>query len=163
MLKNPTKSLACQFEHDVETVFELMTDPDFLVDRSLDLGDLGAECEVEDDGDKTIVRMTREIERDLPSLLAKVISGKQTMELEECWQSLGDNKVGTYTARIAGQPMSLSARFSLNATDSGCEYLVEHRARVKIPLIGSKVEKYITSQIGSEVGKELDYVKNKLG
>ena len=155
-------ALSYQFNHDLEAVFELLTDPNFLVDRSLELGDLSAECEVEEDGEITLVRMTREIERQLPGFAAKIISGNQMLRIEERWQSAGDSVSGSYTATIDGQPMTLSAKFSLDATDTGCVYSVEHRAKVKIPLIGGRLEKYIASQLGIEVTKELDYVSNAL-
>ncbi len=156
-------SLTYQFSHDVDTVFALLTDPDFLVDRSLDLGELSADCEVEEEGSKVTIRMTREVSRDIPKFLAKVFSSTQTLEFVEEWQSIGDTKIGKYSCNVVDQPVTVNAKFKLSPTDEGCEYSIEHSAKAKIPLIGGKVEKFIAGQTGDGVDKEMDYLESKLG
>jgi hypothetical protein len=46
-----------EFEHDAQTVYEALTDPDFLVDRCLALGELSAECDVEESEGVTTIRL----------------------------------------------------------------------------------------------------------
>ena len=77
-------------EENIETVFSLLTDPDFLVDRSLAVGELSAEVEVEELGPITTIIMTREVERELPKFLAKLFNTKQVLHVKETWQPEGD-------------------------------------------------------------------------
>ena len=151
-------------EHDINSVFALLTDPDFIVDRSLVLGELEASCEVEHDEGNTVVTMTRKLEIDLPSFIARMIDLVQTLHITEQWQSDGEGGwTGEYTSEMKGQPILISANFELYATDSGCSYTIEHKANARIPLLGRKIEKFIQAEAGQGCTRELDYLRDRLG
>jgi len=154
--------LRFQFDHDVDSVFQLMTDPDFLVNRSMALGEISATCEVEEKGKRTVVKMTREVERDFPSFLARLFRSNQKIEQKETWQNLGAKKRGCYTVEVAGHPVTINARFELAPTDSGSEYTITYLCEAKLPLIGKRVEKYILSQMREGATQELEYLKKQL-
>jgi hypothetical protein len=152
-----------EFEYDVESVFDLLTDPDFLVDRCLALGELEASCNADKDGDGTVLNMTRKIERDLPGFLAKMMNPIQTMHVTEQWQPDGEGGwTGDYAFEVEGQPVSIGADFELYPTDGGCCYSIEHRASARIPLVGRRVEKYILGQAEEGCTEELDYAAQLL-
>lgn len=157
-------SMHYEFDHDAESVFDLLTDPQFLVDRCLSLGELEADCEVEEQEDVTVVKLTRKLRRDLPRFLAKIMDPVQTMKMTEQWQPDGEGGwSGEYTFTVEGQPVTIGATFQLYPTDAGSCYSIEHRVKAKIPLIGGKVEKYIQGQAEEGCADELDYVKEQLG
>ncbi len=155
-------SVSLQFEQDLETVWTRLLDPDFRVERSLALGELSADCEIEDHGDRVTVTMQREVTRELPSVLAKVFNPKQTLNFQEEWQADGDGWKGNIQITIKGQPVTLTAEMSLQPKGSGCEYRVSHRCKAKIPLVGGKVEKFVLSQTDDGAVEELDYLKKVL-
>ncbi len=152
-----------KFNSDVETVFELLTDPDFLVERSMELGELSADCEVVEEGDELKVIQSREVERDLPSFLAKMFDPVQKVEMVETWVDEGGKYSGTLAYDVIGQPVTISGKFSLVPKGKGCEYTVDHKPKAKIPLIGGRLEKFIRGQTEEGTVKELDYAKAKLG
>ncbi|WP_372863818.1 DUF2505 domain-containing protein [Spongiibacter sp.] len=156
-------SVSQQFEQDLETVWTRLLDADFRVERSLALGELSASCEIEDSGDRVTVAMSREVTRELPSVLAKVFNPKQTLKFREEWQADGDGWSGTINITVDGQPVTLSADMSLQPKGEGCEYRVSHRCKARIPLVGGKVEKFVLSQTDEGAIQELDYLKNALG
>ena len=156
-------SVTVQFESGVDEVYELLTDPQFLVDRSLALGELSAECEVSEDEGVTIVSLEREVSRDLPKVLAKLFDSVQTMDMTETWREQGDGYRGDWTIEIRKQPVTITARFELMPTASGCQYTVSHKAKAKIPLVGKQVEKYILGQTAHGARDELDYLSGQLG
>ena len=151
-----------EFEHDIETVYEALTDPDFLVDRCLALGELSAECEVERTKKVTTVRLVREIRRDLPKFLARLFGNEQITEMTEKWVPSKEGWRGDWTLEVQGQPVTVFADFALVSTATGCRYRVSHRAKAAIPLVGSKVEKYILSQTSDGAEDELNYLKRYL-
>lgn len=155
-------ALSVAFDDEVETVFNLMTDPDFLVERSTALGELSADCEVEDFDDETIVSMTRQVRRELPSVLAKMFNPVQTMQMKEIWRRDGDDWTGEYSITVQGQPVTISATFSLTASGGGCLYTIEHRCRATIPLVGGKVEKFVLAQAIAGAEDELAYTRRHL-
>lgn len=152
-----------EFQASIDTVFKLMTDPDFLVERSLAIGELEASCEVEDFDDKTEIRMQRVVKRELPSFLAKLFSSEQSLNTQETWLRDGDNWAGQVHIEVADQPVSLKGEFSLKTnTDTSCIYEIAYKAKANIPLIGGKVEKYIASQTNAGIQQELDFASSKL-
>ncbi|MEH6593799.1 MAG: DUF2505 domain-containing protein, partial [Halioglobus sp.] len=134
----------------------------FLVDRSLALGELSAECEVEESDSLTLVSLTREVSRDLPKILAKVFDSVQVMDMTEEWAPEGEGWRGKWTIAVQGQPVTISANFELLPTRTGCRYTVSHSAKAKIPLVGSRVEKYILGQTADGARDELEYANKHL-
>lgn len=152
----------CNFEHDVQTVYETLTDPDFLVERCLALGELSAECEVEEGDEVTTVTLVREIKRDLPKFLAKLFGPVQVTDMTEKWHPSGDGWRGSWTMTVRGQPVTVGADFELLPTARGCRYKVTHRATAKIPLAGKAVEKYIMGETSGGARDELSYLSRYL-
>jgi hypothetical protein len=157
-------SMHFEFDHDVQSVFDLLTDPDFLVDRCLELGELEASCEVDTKGDATVISLSRTLERDLPRVLAKVFDPVQTIHMTETWKPDGDGGfTGDYTFDVQGQPVSVSATFELYPTEDGCCYSIEHRAKAKVPLLGGQIEKFVRAQAKDGCLAELEYLQQSLG
>ena len=152
-----------EFEHDAQTVYDALTDPDFLVDRCLALGELSAECDVEEGEGVTTIRLAREISRDMPALLAKIFGAVQLTEMEERWEPNEHGWHGGWTMKVRGQPVTIFGDFELVNTPTGCRYSVSHRAKAAIPLVGSKVEKFILGQTSDGAIDELTYLRDYLG
>jgi len=150
------------FQADVEQVFELLTDPDFLVQRCVALGEKDIQCDVECEGRKTRVEITRTVKRDLPKVLAKLFGDENTMTMVEDWEEIGATKMGSYVVEVAGQPVTLKATFSLKPKDEGCEYEIKYSAKAKIPMVGKKVEDFILGQTEEGMHLEMDYLAEKL-
>lgn len=152
-------SLHFDFGHDSQSVFAVLTDPQFLVDRCLKLGELEASCEVEQRGESTVISLTRKVEQDLPRFLAKMIDPVQTMQMTETWQPDGNGGfAGGYTFVMEGQPVTITATFKLFPTDDGCRYVIDHRVKAKVPLVGGRIEKYIHAQAKEGCVEELECV-----
>ena len=156
-------SLDYKVAHPIDDVFELLTDPDFLVARSIGIGEDSADCEVEEDEDgKVYVTMNRAVTRDLPAFLAKLFSAKQNLTMKETWQQVGANWVGKGEYTIEGQPVNIKTDVTLKADGNACVYSVKYTPKAKIPMIGGKVEKYIKGNCEEGSTKEMDFLVAKL-
>jgi len=148
---------------DVAKAFSLLCDPDFLNARHVAIGEKPSSCEVTQEGDKTVLRITRRIKRDnVPKALTKILAAEQTIHFVEEWRPDGDNMVGHYKSEIDGLPIKVDADLALRATAEGCEYYIDHQPHAKIPLVGRLVEKFIISQSKNGVGAEIDYLNSRL-
>lgn len=156
-------SLTYDFPKDCQTVFELLTNSDFLTERSLAIGETKATCDITKEGSKTIVSMHREVTRNLPSFAAKLFSAVQVLKMKEVWEPEGEGFRGEYKIEIEGQPVAISATFSLQPSGSGSTYKIQHGSKAKIPLIGKKIEKFIASQTADGCTTEINYALSKLG
>lgn len=152
-----------EFEHDAKAVFRAMTDPEFLVDRNLALGEISAEYDVSRDKENTTVTAVREVRRELPGLLAKLFDPVNVMDLTENWHPEGDGWVGEWKLKVREQPVTVTGTFELTSTESGCAYSVSHKVKARVPLVSGQVQKYVMSQTTKGAADELEYLKNYLG
>ena len=155
-------SAAYKFSASADIIFDKLTDPDFLVQRCVALGEKQIECEMESDGYKTEVVLSRTIKRDLPAVLAKLFGDENRMTMTEKWEQLGDHWIGSYTVVVEGQPVTLKADFSLKPEKQGCIYHIDYSCKAKIPMVGGKVEKFILGQTEEGMRKEMDYLQSQL-
>lgn len=151
-----------EFAASVDDIYQLLADPDFLVERSEALGEEFCEAEVEEYEDETLINVKRRVRRDLPAFLAKMFNPVQTLNMTETWRPDGDDWEGTIEIRVEGQPVVIRGDFALKASKKGCVYTVSHSCKAKIPLVGGKVEKFVLSQTGEGATDELKYVETKL-
>ena len=156
-------TVAFEFNHDIETVYETLTNPEYLVDRCLDLGELSAECDVEEHEEGTTVTMVREMQQDVPKILQKLFGDVQTVDLTEEWTPADNGWHGHWVLQARGQSATLEADFTLEETKGGCRYTVTHSAKAKIPLLGKQVEKFMLGQTKEGAENELNHLKEHLG
>lgn len=157
-------SLKFTFSHPAEAVFDLFCDPDFLVERSMAIGEVSADAEVAEDEDGVIyVTMRREVNQELPSFLAKLFNPKQVLNVEETWQAKGDGFVGKSEYTVQGQPVNVKTEVSLTPSGSGCIFSIDYKIKADIPLIRGKVEKFIKGNCEQGTQKELEFTAKKLG
>ncbi len=148
-----------EFNHDIEAVAALLTDPQFLVDRCLAMGGLTAEGNATATEGGLEINTTRELKQNLPSFVAKIMGAVQHVELNEVWQQDSDGWSGNWTADITGQPITIQSDFVLKSTANGCCYIANPQSKVRIPLIGKKVEKFINGQSSDSLIADLDYTQ----
>ena len=151
------------FAHDTDKVFKLLCNADFLVDRCLALGEISADCTVEDDNQQIVVVLTREIERVLPPFLARLLDSRQTFEHVERWKQAKDTRHGSLLIRVSNQPVSVEAEMRLKPNPGGgCTYTVAHSVTANMPLIGRRVEGYLLTQMETNARAELEYLESAL-
>ena len=156
-------TIQTDFEHQAEAVFKAMTDPGFLVDRNLALGEISAEYDVAKAKNGMTVTAVREVRRVLPGVLAKLFDPVSVMDMTENWQSSGDGWVGEWTLDVREQPVIVTGKFELMPTETGCSYSVTHRVKAKVPFVSGQVEKFVMGQTTKGATDELEYLRNYLG
>ncbi len=155
--------MQAKFSAPIETVYAAFTDPKFLEQRCLDLGEISADCKVKKAGSGHAVTMKRKVERELPSFLARLFNPVQQIVIEEKWSDDGDGgKEATYHLAVIGQPVEVSATISLRPSGKGCTYEISHRAKARIPLIGGQIERFVLGQTEAGCKDELDYMAEEL-
>ena len=147
-----------KFSADIGTVFDLLTNAKWLEQRSLDLGELSAAVKIKKSAKGTQVSMKRRVSRNLPALIAKVLSPETDMTLEQGFSPDNDGYSGSLTLELAGQPVKIGGDFELQVSGKGCVYRIEHHAKCSVPLIGGAIEKYALSEVDQGCLDELDYL-----
>lgn len=146
-----------------DKVFAVLTDPKWLEERCLALGELSASIKAKKSGGRVTLTMKRRIRRELPGLLAKVLRPESDFVLEETWSPAGDGGyAGTISMDLIGQPVSMTARFELEPEGKGCVYRVTHKTKSSVPLLGGAIEKFALAQTEKSCADELIYLAEHL-
>jgi len=155
--------LKFDFDCSSETLVELLCDPEFVIDRSLAMGDLEAECEVYEEEDVTTVISQRRIVRDLPGFLQRVFDPVQQVKVVEQWRATDQASWRCQQeVDIEGVPLKLSAAIEVAPTEAGCCYRIRQSARAKLPLIGGRLESFSINQAQYGVKDDMRYVREHL-
>ena len=142
----------------LQKVLAHLTDPKWLEARCLALGELSAKVKAKKAGKGIRISMTRRVKRDLPALIARVLPSESDLQFEESWTPEGDGYTGTLTMDVLGQPVSMTAEFSLEPAGKGCVYRIVHHAKCSIPLLGGPVARYSQSEIEQGCADEFKYL-----
>lgn len=155
-------TVSFEFEHEIDTVQQLLTDPEFLSERLMALGEDEPDIEVSRRGGKVTLTLQRAARRDLPKVAAKIIGEVQRFEMTERWQADGDSWTGDYHIDVVGAPVEIDARFELVPTESGCLYTIDHKPRARLPVVGKTLEKFLVKQTAEGCERELHYLAEAL-
>ena len=150
-----------KYNAPAEKVFGLLTDPKWLEARCLALGELSAKCSTKKSGG-IVVTMKRRVRRELSAVISKVLNPESDIELIEHWKVDKESRGGSFTMQIVGKPITVTADFELVPDGKGCVYRIKHHCKVKVPLIGGIVEKFVLGQTEEGCQDELDYLADYL-
>jgi hypothetical protein len=153
-----------KFTAPADKVFALLTNPKWLEARCLALGELSAKISAKKSGGGVTLTMKRRVRRDLPGLVAKVLSPESDLVFEEKWSAPDEDgaRTGTLTMDAVGQPVKMTATFELAPSGKGSVYRITHRCKSSVPLIGGAVEKFALGQIEKGCADELAYAAEHL-
>ena len=84
--------------------------------------------------------------KDLPTIAKKIAGDTTTAVIQEDWKGVGG---GSLSITAPGKPTSATGTIRLEATASGTQEIVELEVKVKVPLIGGKLESLMAEQIES--------------
>jgi len=154
------------YDADVETVYALISDPDFIERKYAALGgrDVAVDRSDGDDGSVEVVTK-RTVAVDLPGFAKKVLSPSQTTVQHETWAvatSQGE-RVCTYFVEVHGAPSRIEGKHTLSAAaGGGTDHRIELEIKVSIPLIGGKIEKFAGETGREDLAAQFDFTDNEL-
>jgi hypothetical protein len=148
-----------KYNAPIDTVFALLTDPKWLEARGAAMGELSTSVKARKAAGGVTLSMKRRVKRELPSLVAKVLSPESDLVFEEVWAAATDaGRTGTLTMEAVGQPVRMSATFELAPAGKGCVYRITHKCKSSVPLIGGAVERFSLGQVESGCADEFAYL-----
>jgi hypothetical protein len=149
---------AMKFRHEIrydappEAVFEMLADPDFRK-RACDAQDVvSADVSLERSGSgfSLVVDQLQKTD-DLPTF-ARKFAGESTQAIQrEEWAGPTE---GTLRIEAPGKPTSANGTITLEPDGSGTREVVELEIKVKVPLIGGKLEKLMAEKVASGMDVE---------
>ncbi|HTE52289.1 MAG TPA: DUF2505 family protein [Kofleriaceae bacterium] len=152
------------FEHPVERVFGLVTDPAYLRRRAEAARERNVMVSADRDGTRLSIRIERDLERDMPGFMKRIFNPVNHMVDVQTWETAGEVKTSDWKVEIVGQKrIDLRGRLSLApASDGGCDYSEAFTVAVAIPLVGGRVEKYVAGETEGSMREQIAFLRAEL-
>ena len=154
-----------QYAKDVDTVFGLFHDPDFMKVKYEGIGARNVEVlECAGSEGRYTVKVKREVPADVPSLLKKFLNPWNTIVQSETWEGKAG---GPYRCKlaveIAGVPVGMGGEMELRSQDGGCINDVRLEVKCGIPLIGGKLADFVGGDAEKATQAEYEFIRAHLG
>lgn len=160
-----TMRVSHELAGDVETVYALQTDPDFLERKFAAAGakDVSVTCDTKPDGSARLV-ITRRVTVDLPGFAAKFVQPTNTFVQTEDWApaSADGRRVCTYQVEVQGVPSRIDGTVTLIPVDGRTRQDIVAEVKVSIPLAGGRLEKFAVDSGKKVLADEAAFMNKEL-
>lgn len=154
-----------EFAGDVETVYALVTNPEFLERKFAATGakDVTVTSEPTADGGVRLV-ITRRVTVDLPGFAAKFMQPTNTVVQTEDWATAAADgrRVCTYQVDVQGVPSSIAGTVALTPEGVQTRQDIVAEVKVSIPLVGGRLEKFAADSGKSVLAEEAAFTNKEL-
>ena len=152
-----------EYSHDVNTVFQLLTNPEALTKRCEALGERDVKAEVSEAAGVTTTRIAREVEQELPGFAKKLFKPTNVVVEREEWRSLGERRVANGRLKIVGTGARIDSTIELSPSGAGSVYEIDFTVSAKAPLIRKKLEAFIGETALESLRKQHEHYARVLG
>lgn len=147
-----------KFRHEVRydappaQVFEMLADPAFREAACAAQDVISAQVRLERTGDGFSLTIDQEQRTDDLPAFARAFAGESTRAIQcEEW---ADATGGTLRIDAPGKPSEVKGTITLEPDGSGTREIVELDLKIKVPLIGGKLEKLLAEKIAAGIEAE---------
>lgn len=149
---------------DVERVVAILTSAQWPATKAQALNDGSRVVERTErpDGGVRLVQ-SRELPKGAPGFLTKFLPADGRVVQTDDWgPAEGGVRRGTWSVEIPGAPATLGGTLLLEPTATGSRYVIAGEAKVPIPLIGGKAERFISEMVSKLSAKEAELLRAEL-
>jgi hypothetical protein len=132
-----------------DQVFSIIRDDDFRAEVCEKVHAIAYEVTVDDQEDEVRVQIDRTMPAEMPDFVKRLTGETVEVRQTEVWgpAAADGSRSGTVRLTIKGQPASMDGTMAINPTPSGAELVVDGDVKVKIPLVGRKIEPEVAKAI----------------
>ena len=151
---------------DVETAYAALSSQAWPALKAEQLDDgsrLESRVETPDGG--VVLRTSRGLPSGIPGFLEKVLPADGRAGQTDTWGPAqpDGSRAGTWTAQVPGAPVDVHGTMRLVPTATGCDYVIDGVAKVKIPIIGGKAEKFVADATARTTAAEAEVLRSMTG
>jgi len=153
------------FDADVDRVFALMSDPEFILRKYTDAGATEIQVDSDHRDEAPTVVSRRKMTVDLPGFAKKVMQPTNTVIQTDDWQSADGSgrRVCRYKVEVQGVPSRIDGTVTLTPDGDGTRQDVEADVKVSIPLLGGRLEKFAVDSGQKALADEAAFTATELG
>ena len=153
-----------QYAKDVDTVFGLFHDPDFMKVKYEGIGARNVEVlECAGSEGRYTVKVKREVPADVPALLKKFLNPWNTIAQSEKWEGkTGGPYRCQFEIDISGVPVNIKGAMEIRTQGGGCVNEVQLEVKCGIPLIGGKLADFVGGDAEKSTQAEYELISAHL-
>jgi uncharacterized protein YndB with AHSA1/START domain len=153
-----------RFDADVETVYQLISDPDFIERKYADQGATDIAVDTDERGGDRRHVIKRRVTIDLPGFARKVMQPTNTVVQVDNWQAAGGDgsRVCDYTVEVQGVPSKITGTVTLVPDGDGTRQDIRAEVKVSIPLLGGKLEGFAVDSGAKVLAEEAEFTRAEL-
>ena len=129
-----------EYSSDVDSVFSLLKDPEFLRRRGEAAGDKNVDIKIEETTDGLHLTIARDRTIEVPAIVKAVVQPTNRAVESTTWRPVAGGYEAEYELEVQGFPGKVKGRSTLRPVAGGCEYESKFEVTAKVPLIGRKIE-----------------------
>ena len=150
-----------EYDHDIETVFAVFTDPEFDLAKFEGVGARNVEVlSSSDDEGVFTVETTREVPLDVPAALKSLLGEWTSIVQNEEWIEGEDGEyLNELDMESEGVPAKMSGTMRLYATEDGCANEITITIECGIPFVGKKIESFVGQSTAGQLDSEYDFIQ----
>jgi len=153
-----------EYRHPVKKVWAAFSDPEFYQAKFEGIGHRNVEIvSTETDEEGFSVEVSREVPLEVPGLLRGILGEWNTLLQNERWTDEGE---GVYTNELEiearGVPAFMTGTMKLSSKGKGCVNEVAITIRASIPLIGGKLEQFVSRDTEATLEAEYEFIQGYL-
>ncbi len=139
-------SYTLELDGSKDAVLALFCDPDYFARHQALIGSTDFEqLEHRDDGNSSYVKFRYQVASDVPAFAKKILGETSEVTHEESWdRSTGRGRV---IIDVATLPGTLECEARVEEAGAACRKVFDWEIKVKLPLIGGKIEKVVAEDI----------------
>jgi hypothetical protein len=148
-----------EFSQGIAEVFAAVSDRDALQARLDAIGGQNAAVRTYSREDETVRFLLHQgvPAEKLPSFVRALHPGDLVVEREQTWTRAGAGYTGTVQATVGGMPGEITARTELSAEGGTTVLRTSGAVRIRIPLVGGKVEGFVADQVTNLLQGEAEF------
>lgn len=154
-----------EFDHPLDQVLSAMSGEDALKEQLAEIGGHNAELLEYRSGPTSVSYTLRQgVPSDkLPGPVRGMHPGDLMVQREQTWERVDpDAATGTAHAHVSGIPGDITATTTLTTNGNRTEWQVKGEVKVRIPLLGGKLERTIAENVIRLMELEGQFVTEKL-
>lgn len=153
-----------EYKHPLQKVWAAFTDPDFYQAKFEGIGHRNVEivsAEADDEG--FTIEISREVPLDVPGFLRSMLGEWNTLLQSERWSESGKGVyVNELQIEARGVPATMTGTMTLAAKGKGCVNEVAITIRAAVPLIGGKLEQFVSRDTEATLEAEFEFIQDYL-
>lgn len=144
------------FQDSPQVVFDMLSDPEFIVHKCTESGSIDVSAEVEDDGDEVTITNHRVLPAKLPSWAKRFVGETIPITDVQHWRDVAadGSRDAKFDVEFSGQPLEFHGTMTLRGDGDGTVVHTIGSIKANVPLVGGKVERMASDWITRFLNKE---------